>query len=228
MSVATTGTFRLVARGLRLRVGSRLLLDGTGLEARAGSMAVVTGASGSGKTSLLMILAGVLRPDEGRVEWVGPTDSAVRPAGATAQPRRPVTGFVPQTLGIAPHLTASENVALPLQVRRIPPGEIRERTGAALGSVGLGVVGDRIVTELSGGQRQRVAIARALALAPELLVADEATSELDPENRALVLELFSERAASGCAVVLATDDPVVIEKCSERYLLEEGTLVAGA
>jgi len=225
MTVITAPAFALVARGLKLHLGERQLLDGVDLDVPPSSIVAVTGPSGSGKTSLLMVLSRVLAPDAGTVEIV-PAGEIDRSPAAQRE-GAPVVGFVPQTLGLARHLSASENVAVPLAIRRLPPAEVQERVGLALASVGLGTVGDRIVTELSGGQRQRVAIARALAVAPHVLVADEATAELDPENRELVLALFEAEAERGSAVVLATHDPTVIEICSDSYLLEDGTLRPG-
>jgi putative ABC transport system ATP-binding protein len=118
-------------------------------------------------------------------------------------------------------------VALPLQVRGVEPAETRERVVAALDSVGLGTASDRLVTELSGGQRQRVAVARALAMRADLIIADEATAELDAENQRLVMGLLEEQAASGVAIVVATHDTLVAERCSRSYLLEQGRLEAG-
>ncbi len=238
MTTLTRLGYRLVASGLRLHLGERQLLDGVDLEVPPASLTAITGPSGSGKTSLLMVLAGVLEPDAGRVELLA-TDWAAEAPGPTgaggggtkrrgAEPRGggAVLGFVPQTLGLAPYLTAAENVGLPLQARRVPAGEVRSRVSQALGSVGLSTAGDRMATELSGGQRSRVAIARALAVGPHVLIADEATAELDPENRALMLTLFHATAESGCVVVLATHDPDVIKTCSAVYVLEDGSLTA--
>ncbi|MGP0004641.1 MAG: ABC transporter ATP-binding protein [Acidimicrobiales bacterium] len=226
--------FRLVATGLRLHRGERQLLDGVDLEVPPASLVGITGPSGGGKTSLLMVLSGVLEPDAGRVELLpASTPASLEDGGMDERggrrrdgPRRgdAVIGYVPQTPGLAPQLTAGENVGLPLQAHRLPPAQVHDRVLGALASVGLGGFGDRMATELSGGQRQRVAIARALAVGPDVLVADEATSELDPENRALVLQLLHAVAEKGCAVVLATDDPVVLAACTAAYLLENGSL----
>jgi ABC-type lipoprotein export system ATPase subunit len=215
--------YRLSAAGLRLRLGGRDLLDGVDLDVAPGDVTAISGPSGSGKTSLLMVLAGVLPPDAGRVDLVPVGGVAPADRGGDHKGEAAV-GYVPQSLGLVPHLTATENVAIPLQVRGLAPAVIRQRVEAALGSVGLAVVGDRIVTELSGGQRQRVAVARAIAGGPDVLVADEATTDLDPENRSIVLALFHGLAEGGCAVVLATHDPSVIEACPHTYLLEAGAL----
>ena len=207
-------TAQLVAESLRLRIGDRQLLDEVSLMVAAGEIVAVTGPSGSGKTSLLLVLAGVLEPDSGSV--------AIGLVGGGAA--TPSVGLVPQTLALAPTLTAAENVALLLQVAALDATEIRERVASSLSDVGLDTVGDRIVTDLSGGQRQRVAVARALALAPDVLVADEPTAELDGENQAIVMDLIVREAARGAAVVLATHDSVIVERCTRAFSLESGRL----
>lgn len=139
-----TGGFRLVARDLRLHLGDRDLLDGVELDVEPGDIVAVRGPSGAGKTSLLLILAGVLRPDSGSVSY-----EAVPSGGAGIVPQLavPVIGFVPQTLGLAPGLTAAENVALTLQVRGIEGREMRQRVTSSLDAVGLGGTSDRLVTD---------------------------------------------------------------------------------
>jgi putative ABC transport system ATP-binding protein len=203
----------LEARGVSVHLGGRAVLDGLDLSARSGRALAVSGHSGSGKTTLMMVLAGILPPDVGNVETRG------------GEPETRLA-FVPQSLGLAPGLTAVENVALPMQARavRIPAAEIERRSVAALGSVGLGGTEDRIVTDLSGGQRQRVAVARVLAGAPDVIIADEPTSELDADSRRQVLRLLLDAAARGCLVILATHDPEVADFCDDWLELVDGRL----
>ncbi len=114
---------------------------------------------------------------------------------------------MPQFFGLLPALTAEENVQVALLARRTGGPDLGRRAYAALESVGLASMAGRLVEQLSGGQQQRVAIARALACEPELLVADEPTSELDPTTRDLVVRRLREAADAGATVVLATHDP---------------------
>ncbi|HLI44185.1 MAG TPA: ATP-binding cassette domain-containing protein [Acidimicrobiales bacterium] len=210
---------RLVAEGITMSYGERRLLDGVDLEVEPGELVAVTGPSGSGKTTLLLILAGVLKPDAGSLRHV---PQAPDPGASV------VVGLVPQTIALSSFSSAAENIALPLQARAIDPSEIERRVAEQLAALGLAAQRDRIVTELSGGQRQRVAVARALALAPDILIADEATAELDADNQAIVMDQFTEAAARGAAVVLATHDPVVAERCHRSLLLDEARLLVSA
>jgi putative ABC transport system ATP-binding protein len=204
----------LEVHDMSIHLGGRAVLDHLDLSARAGRSLAVSGHSGSGKTTLMMVLAGILDPEEGAVQIRGAGDVAPRIA------------FVPQSFGLAPSLTAIENVALPLQAQavRIPAAEIERRSVAALVSVGLSGTEDRLVTELSGGQRQRVAVARVLAGEPDVIIADEPTAELDADSRHRVLRLLLEAAARGVLVVLATHDPEVADCCDDWLELVDGRL----
>jgi putative ABC transport system ATP-binding protein len=203
----------LEARGVSVRLGGRAVLDGLDLSAHGGRLVAVSGHSGSGKTTLMMVLAGLVTPDEGRVEL------------AAAAHR---VGFVPQTFGLAPGLTAVENVSLPMQAAaiRVPAAEIEIRSMEALAAVGLAGTEDRLVTELSGGQRQRVAVARVLAGEPDVVIADEPTAELDADSRQRVLRLLVNLAAGGSLVVLATHDPEVADISDDWWELVDGRLEA--
>lgn len=136
----------------------------------------------------------------------------------------PIVGYVPQTLGLVPWLTAAENIAVVLQLLRLDPEEVRVRTEQVLAQVGLDGTSDRIVTDLSGGQRQRVAVARALVAEPDVLLCDEPTAELDGDNRQIVLALLANAAASGSLAVVTTHDPEVAEACDANYELRDGLL----
>jgi putative ABC transport system ATP-binding protein len=195
------------------------LLAGVTLEARAGRVLAVTGSSGSGKTTLLSVLGGLVRPDSGEASYDG------QPVGTRTGEPRTGTAFVLQSYGLVPSLTAEENVAIALRARRVSPGDDVRRAHAALARVGVADLAERLVTELSGGQLQRVAVARALAVEPDVLLADEPTSELDEHNRDIVVAEIRAEAERGAVVVLATHDPEVAAMCDEELHLVDGRLV---
>jgi len=201
-------TVLLEARGVSVRLAGRLVLDRLDLSGHGGRSVAISGPSGSGKTTLMMVLAGVLVPDEGMVVATGRA------------------GFVPQSFGLAPGLTAVENVALPMQAaaERTPPAEIAARSREALEAVGLAGTEDRLVTDLSGGQRQRVAVARVLAEKPDIVIADEPTAELDADSRQRVLRLLLNAGSHGSLVVISTHDPEVADCCDDWWELSDGRL----
>ena len=202
-------TVVLTASDLRYVVGDRTILDGISLQASSGRVLAVRGPSGSGKSSLLTLLGGLVAPSGGTVTLDG---ARVTP-GSDVLRRR--FGFVPQGYGLVAALTARENVAVVLQAARVPRAQVRSRVQAALESVGLAPVADHLVEDLSGGQQQRVAVARALVTAAEVVLADEPTAELDADNRELVVSLLLERARTGSVVVIASHDPDVVDACDD-------------
>jgi putative ABC transport system ATP-binding protein len=139
-------------------------------------------------------------------------------------PRHEVA-FVLQVYGLVPILSARENVAIALRARGLKPDAADERADAELSRFFIGDLGDRQVEELSGGQMQRVACARAFAVAPEILLADEPTSELDEGNREHVMDQLRAEAARGAIVVVATHDPAVVDAADRQLVLDEGRLV---
>ena len=212
----------LRAREVGVSSPRRALLDGISVDALPGRMLAVTGSSGSGKTTLLSVLGGLLRPDTGEATYDG------GPVGTRTGEPRPGTAFVLQTYGLVPSLTAEENVAIALRARSVAPPEANRRAAAALERVGVGDLAERLVTELSGGQLQRVAVARALAVAPDVLLADEPTSELDERNRDLVVAELRTEAERGAVVVLATHDPEVAALCDDELHLVDGRVAVVA
>ena len=204
MTAVLTGT------DLRYTVGGRTILDGLSVQVASGRLLAVRGPSGSGKSSLLAILGGLMAPSGGTVTLDG---APVTPAGDLALRRR--FGFVLQGYGLVAALTAHENVAVVLQDAQVPRPEVRSRVRTALDRLGLGTVADHLLEDLSGGQQQRVAVARALVTAADVVLADEPTAELDADNRGLVVSLLTERARAGTAVVIASHDPDVVDACDE-------------
>ena len=216
-SIAAQGDLGL--EDVSLNVGGRWALERTTLEFRPGEVTALSGPSGSGKTTLLSIAGGILKPTTGfstyggRHMWQGDGD-----------PRHEVA-FVLQVYGLVPILSARENVAIALRARGVPPDESDERADEEHTRFHIGDLGDRQVEELSGGQMQRVACARAFAVSPEILLADEPTSELDEGNREHVMDQLRAEAARGAVVVVATHDPAVVEASDRTLVLDEGRLV---
>jgi putative ABC transport system ATP-binding protein len=212
-----------VIREIRLdhvtaRAGGRDILSDLTMVVRAGEALAITGPSGSGKTTLLMLAAGLQLPTSGRVLVDG------QEIGTDEQSRRRF-GVVLQNHGLVSVLTASENVALPLQARGMAAAEVGRLAQAGLDAVGLHAVADSLVQDLSGGQQQRVAVARALAGAPDAVLADEPTSELVAEQRKAIVELLLQQAHQGRLLVLASHDPEVVGACQRRVRLVDGRQV---
>jgi putative ABC transport system ATP-binding protein len=205
----------LWGQALGVDIGSRKILDGAELKVAGGEMVVITGPSGSGKTTLLLVLAGLQMPDRGQVLLDG------QPLAAQEDVRRRF-GVVLQNHGLVSVLTAAENVAIALQARGVERAAVTRRTREVLDALGLGENADRLVRDLSGGQRQRVGVARALVGSPEVVLADEPTSELDVERRALVLKLLARHAESGNIVIIASHDQVVADAAQRALALVDG------
>jgi putative ABC transport system ATP-binding protein len=190
----------------------------------AGQLCVVHGRSGSGKTTLLNMIGGLDRPTAGRVTVDGREVSSL-PEEALVDYRRDTVGFVFQSFGLIPILTAAENVEVPLRLRRIDPAERAERAHELLRLVELADRANHRPQELSGGEQQRVAIARALANEPRLLIADEPTAQLDSHRARIVMEvlrrLVDER---GVSVIVATHDPILIAMGDRVFELRDGAL----
>jgi putative ABC transport system ATP-binding protein len=206
----------LAARGVVVAGPSGPLLDDVSVQAHPGRLLAVTGSSGSGKTTLLSVLGGLIRPTNGQVDLAG------GPVGTRGGEPRAGTAFVLQTYGLVPSLTAEENVSVALRARGTGPEEAVRKALAALDRCGVGDLADRLISELSGGQLQRAAIARALAVEPDVLLADEPTSELDETNRDLVVAELRVEAERGAVVVVATHDPDVADLCDDELHLVEG------
>ncbi|CAL9276663.1 MULTISPECIES: ABC transporter ATP-binding protein [Streptomyces] len=200
-------------------------LRGVSFEVPRGELVALKGRSGSGKTTLLNIVGGLDAAWTGRVEVDGRDLAALDEDGLLAL-RRDRVGFVFQSFGLIPILTAAENVGVPLRLRRTPPRRREERVGLLLSLVGLADHAAQRPGELSGGQQQRVAIARALANEPALLIADEPTGQLDAETGHAVMELLravvrSERVTA----LVATHDAALLDLADRVLELRDGTIV---
>ena len=193
------------------------------LSVNAGDYLAVMGASGSGKSTAMNILGCLDRPTSGSyllqgqpVEGLGDDDLAVL--------RNRCLGFVFQQFHLLGHLSALENVELPMIYANVPAPERRERATEALQRVGLGQRLQNRPNQLSGGQQQRVAIARAIINRPALLLADEPTGALDSETTRDVLEIFDQLNADGMTVVLVTHEHDVAERAARVLLFRDGRI----
>jgi len=192
------------------------------LEVRPGELLVVTGPSGAGKTTLLNLLGGLDRPTSGRV-LLGDDELSALGEEQLAAVRRDRLGYVFQSFGLIPVLSAAENVEVPLRLQRMPPAERDSRVAEALELVGLGAHAAQRPYELSGGQQQRVGIARALAARPQLLLADEPTGQLDSGTAATVMDLIGELVhARGVAAVVTTHDAALVRRADRVLELHDG------
>jgi putative ABC transport system ATP-binding protein len=199
-------------------------LRGVSFTARAGELTALKGRSGSGKTTLLNLVGGLDRADRGRIQVDG-HDLAALTEPDRLRLRRDRIGFVFQSFGLLPVLTAAENVGVPLRLRRIPSAEREARVRELLALVGLADHAEQRPGELSGGQQQRVAIARALANRPALIIADEPTGQLDSETGRAVMHLLQALVRSeGVAVVVATHDPHLMERADRVLDLRDGRI----
>ncbi|GMV14129.1 MAG: ABC transporter ATP-binding protein [Polyangiaceae bacterium] len=197
-------------------------VDGVSFEAKPGSITALLGPSGSGKSTLLRVIAGLERPDSGRVEIAGQDVTAV---GA----RERNVGLVFQSYALFGHMTVHDNIGFGLKVRGRPKPEIAERVRELLGLVRLSDYAERFPSQLSGGQRQRVALARALATRPQLLLLDEPFGALDTKVRVELREwLLDFHRQTGVTTLLVTHDQEEAFDLAEHVVLLDRGKVAQA
>ena len=202
-------------------------VNGISLSVQPAEVLALVGRSGSGKTTLLNILAGLDRPTAGEVFLDGEPIHAMS-EGQLTELRRHKLGFVFQSFGLLPLLSAQENVELPLRISGFKHGERVKRAKHALELVGLTRRAQHRPYELSGGEQQRVAIARALTCDPSLILADEPTGELDSNTARAVFGLLRDLARSqGITVIACTHDRLVMDMADRVEELADGRLVTG-
>ena len=209
------------------RLGSEEInaLRGVTMAVYPGQFIAVVGRSGSGKTTLLNIIAGLDRPTSGTVLFEE-RDLSQMSEDELTEIRRHGIGFVFQSFGLLPLLSAFENVELPLRIAGVRTREREERTREALEMVGLWGRARHRPYELSGGEQQRVGIARSIVNRPPLLLADEPTGELDSTNARSIFGLFKEMVQQqGISVVAATHDSTLLAMADEVKEIRDGALV---
>jgi len=215
MDVVVAGSV-LAVSGVTVAYDRRDVLRDVSIDVTPGLLLAVTGPSGAGKTTLLSAMAGLVRPRQGTVRF---NDQPLKDRDHAVAMNIVI---VPQDNGLAPILTAAENIQIALVACGVKPPEARRRTVDALDRLGLSEQANQLVEELSGGQQQRTALARGLALRGAVLLADEVTSELDAQNRQRVLDLLRSEADRGAAVVFATHDPEAAAACDAELHLTDG------
>lgn len=199
------------------------ILKGITLAISAGESVGILGPSGAGKTSLLMIMAGLESLTGGNIHLAGQNITSMG-EDALAALRRDKVGIVFQAFRLIPSMTALQNVAVPLELAGRP--DAADLAAQALESVGLGHRKTHLPDQMSGGEQQRVAIARAIAPRPKILLADEPTGNLDSgTSEKVITTLFEATAVAGAALVLVTHDPGLAEQCSRVLTIEDGRIV---
>jgi len=202
------------------------ILSGLDFSLQEGEFRFLTGPSGAGKTSFLKLIYLAHRPSSGRVTLFG-EDVTAAPREALPALRRRI-GVVFQEFRLLDHLTAFENVALPMKVAGVNQSQYREDVRELLNWVGLGDRIDARPPTLSGGEKQRVALARALVAKPDLILADEPTGNVDPTMGEKIMKLFVELNKLGAAVIVATHDISLIEALGKPMLRLSGGRLADA
>tara|TARA_R110002095_G_scaffold113883_1_gene99432 strand:+ start:321 stop:959 length:639 start_codon:yes stop_codon:yes gene_type:complete len=211
-----------VVLSLKGNAGPVDILRGISLEVESGTSVALTGPSGSGKSSLLMVMGGLEQATGGTVQALGENLSAMN-EDALARFRQGRMGIVFQSFHLIPTMTALENVATPLELAGMD--DAFDQAQAALDLVGLGHRTGHYPAQMSGGEQQRVALARACAPRPAILLADEPTGNLDSVNGAAIMDLlFSLRDQYGATLVLVTHDPVLAERCDRTIALADGRI----
>jgi phospholipid/cholesterol/gamma-HCH transport system ATP-binding protein len=210
---------------LSLQRGNVRALDAVSVVFPAGSRAVLWGAAGCGKTSLLKVLAGLIRPTTGTVHWA--KDDVWTLSVAERRRRQAALTMIFQTDALFDSMSVIDNVLFPLVQREVPPDEARARAEEALSHVNLAGHAQKKPAELSGGMRKRAGIARALASRPEVILADDPFAGLDPDTEKQIADLLLE-VSEGKTLIVALPDPVASLPIERTILVEAGRLALKA
>ena len=214
----------VLLQGVCKRFGERVILNDLSLRAEPGERIALVGESGSGKSTLLNIIAGLEPADSGRVEVAGHLISG-QSDDDTAALRRKLIGFAFQAFHLLGHLNVVRNVAVPLLLDGVAASDALERAASMLSRLGLATRLNAAIRELSGGEQQRVALARALVAQPKLLLADEPTGNLDPDNARAALALIVEQSReTGAALLLVTHSHDAAAMADRQLALRHGRL----
>ncbi len=205
------------------RYGDRAVLGGIQFDIHAGEFHAVMGRSGSGKSTIINIFAGLDRPDEGTVKVRG-QDLTRLDGEDQSEFRLRNIGIVFQHFNLIPDLSVQENIALPLVLAHVSRGERSARAMELMKLFGLEPLAGQFPDTLSGGELQRVAVARALANRPAVVLADEPTANLDDENAVGVVKALETAAEAGAGVLVASHDQLVSDAARRRYRLVGGRL----
>ena len=222
----TDTILRMEDVGLTLagNAGNVEILKGISLNINRGETVGMVGPSGSGKSSLLMLMGGLERASAGKITALG-EDLSPMNEDQLARFRRGRMGVVFQSFHLIPTMTALENVAMPMEIAGNPQAFARAR--AELEAVGLGARMDHYPAQMSGGEQQRVALARAAAPRPAILLADEPTGNLDSVNGEAIMDLlFDLQARHGSTLIMVTHAPELAARCGRRIRLVDGRIAA--
>jgi ABC-type lipoprotein export system ATPase subunit len=200
-------------------------LDGVSLTVAAGEAVAIQGPSGCGKSTLLLACGALLRPSGGTI-WIGDSDPYQLSADQRSRFRAQHVGFVFQQFHLVPYLDVLQNI-LAANVPH-PQAQPVERAEELIRHFGLEDRRRHVPAELSVGERQRVALARALFQRPRLVLADEPTGNLDPDNAVIVLDALRDYAAAGAAVLMVTHDPHAAQRAQRVLQMERGRLVSNS
>ena len=220
MLVASNITRDFFTGGINVRA-----LDNINLSVQKGEFLAVIGRSGSGKTTLLNVIAGLDQPTHGTIV-INDQDISSFSDRQMTELRRHHIGFVFQSFGLLPLMSAAENIELALRIAGTNKKHRRERTLELLELVGLENRSQHRPYELSGGEQQRVAVARAIANNPPLIIADEPTGELDSNTGQQIFTLLRKVAETGVTVITATHDPFVIDHVDRVVEMNDGKLLS--